>query len=59
MSEFACMSFVCLQVCGGFVCMYVMITKKLKTKQTNLVCTFVFLFMHECILHIHVCAGVK
>lgn len=33
--------------------------KNKKTKQTNLVCAFVFLFMHECIMHIHVCAGVK
>lgn len=30
------MSFVCLQVCGVFVCMYVMIKKKKK-----LVCAFV------------------
>lgn len=42
------MSFVCLQVCGVFVCMYVMITKN-KKQNKQIWAVYLFLFMHECI----------
>lgn len=53
------MSFVCLQVCGVFVCMYVMITKNKKQNKQICAVHLCFFSCMNALLHIHVCAGVK